>query len=47
VVELPGSVSKTSSVVDMLTIELTGQGKEGTLTLEWGTARLTANFTAA
>ncbi len=47
VVELPGSVSKTSSLVDMLTIDLTGQGNNGTLTVEWGTARLTADFTAA
>ena len=46
-VELPGSVSKIPSVVEMLTIELTGQGNNGTLTLEWGTARLTVEFTAA
>ncbi len=45
-VELPGSVSKTPDVVEILTIELTGQGSSGTLTLEWGTARLTAYFTA-
>ena len=46
-VEMPGSVSKTPAVVETLTIELTGQGASGTLTLEWGTARLTADFTAA
>ena len=46
-VELPGSVSKTSGVVEALTIELSGQGNSATLTLEWGTARLTADFTAA
>jgi hypothetical protein len=46
-VELPGSVGSTPGVVEMLTIELTGQGNSGTFTLEWGTARLTADFTAA
>ena len=46
-VELPGSVSKNEDVVEILTIELKGQGNKGTLTLEWGTARLTADFTAA
>jgi hypothetical protein len=46
-VELPGSVSKSPSVVEALTIGLTSQGNSGTLTLEWGTTRLTADFTAA
>jgi hypothetical protein len=46
-IELPGSVSKSPSVVEVLTIGLTSQGNSGTLTLEWGTTRLTANFTAA
>ncbi len=46
-VELPGAVSENSNVVEAMTIEITGQGSNGTLTLEWGTARLTADFTAA
>ncbi|MEE8348734.1 MAG: DUF2911 domain-containing protein [Acidobacteriota bacterium] len=45
-VELPGSVSTLSDVVEALTIEVTGNGSDATLTLEWGTARLTADFTA-
>ena len=47
VAEIPGAVSKIANTVEEMTIELTGQGKNGTLTLEWGTARLTATFKAA
>jgi hypothetical protein len=46
-VELSGSVSTIPDAVEILTIELQGQGANGTFTLEWGTARLTADFTAA
>ncbi|HSF15630.1 MAG TPA: DUF2911 domain-containing protein [Vicinamibacteria bacterium] len=47
VAQVPGIVSKTDAVVENMTIKLEANGSAGKLVLEWGTARLTAEFSAA
>ena len=42
-----GSISKLDSAVANMTIKLEGSGDSGKLVLDWGTARLTAEFSAA
>ena len=42
-----GVVGKQDAVVENMTIELMADGSKGTLVLQWGTARLTAEFSAA
>ncbi|MEE2822204.1 MAG: DUF2911 domain-containing protein [Acidobacteriota bacterium] len=46
-VSRPGSISKNTEAVEQLTIELTTENNTGILVLEWGTARLSVNFTTA
>ena len=42
-----GSISKLDSTVENMTIKLEANGSKGKLILDWGTARLTAEFSAA
>lgn len=42
-----GSISELDAAVENMTIKLEGSGDMGKLILEWGTARLTAEFSAA
>jgi hypothetical protein len=46
-VEAPGTLGKTDAPVEAMTIELSGQGSQGTLVLEWGNSRLSVDFSAA
>ena len=45
--EVAGTISKTDAPVEIMTIELIGQGSKGTLVLEWGNSRLSVDFAAA
>lgn len=45
--KVPGKISKRDEVAENMTIELQGAGDQGTLILDWGQARLTAEFSAA
>ena len=45
--EAPGTLGKTQAPVEAMTIELSGHGSNGTLVLEWGSSRLSVDFTAA
>jgi len=45
--EVAGTVGKTDTLVEAMTIELSGQGSKGTLVLEWGNSRLSVDFSAA
>ena len=45
--EAPGTLAKTQAPVEAMTIELSGHGSNGTLVLEWGSSRLSVDFTAA
>ncbi len=45
--EAPGTLGKTDTLVEEMTIELSGQGSKGTLVLEWGNSRLSVDFSAA
>ncbi len=45
--EVAGTLGKTDAQVEVMTIELRGQGSKGTLILEWGTSRLSVDFSAA
>jgi len=45
--EAPGTLGKTSAPVEAMTIELSGHGSQGKLVLEWGSSRLSVDFTAA
>jgi hypothetical protein len=42
-----GTISKLDSAVENMTIKLESSGAKGKLVLDWGTARLTAEFSAA
>ncbi len=45
--EVPGTLGKTKAPVEVMTIELSGQGSKGKLVLEWGNSRLSVEFSAA
>ena len=45
--EVAGVVSTLDTAVNNMTIKLEASGDEGKLILDWGTARLTAEFSAA
>jgi hypothetical protein len=45
--EASGTVSSSSTPVENMTITLEGSGSKGKFILDWGNARLTAEFTAA
>ena len=45
--EAPGTLGRTDTPVEAMTIELSGQGSKGTLVLEWGNSRLSVDFSAA
>ncbi|HJS75612.1 MAG TPA: DUF2911 domain-containing protein [Vicinamibacteria bacterium] len=45
--EAPGTIGKTDAPVENMTIKLEGAGNKGKFILDWGNARLTAEFTAA
>jgi len=45
--EAPGKISKQDTVTENMTIQLEADGSQGKLVLDWGTARLTAEFSAA
>lgn len=45
--QVAGVVSELDTAVDNMTIKLEGSGDKGKLILDWGTARLTAEFSAA
>jgi hypothetical protein len=45
--EAPGTIGKTEAPVENMTIKLEGAGPKGKFILDWGNARLTAEFTAA
>lgn len=47
IAETPGTISETADVIENMTIQLEGEGDQGTLTVAWGKARLTASFQAA
>jgi len=42
-----GTISKLDAAVENMTIKLEASGDKGKLVLDWGTARLTAEFSAA
>jgi len=46
VAEVPLTPSKLPESVEMFTIDLLGQGKQGTVTLKWGTTALQAPVSA-
>lgn len=46
VAEVPGTITKVSPV-EILTIKLETQGRNGKVIVEWGTSRLAADFSAA
>jgi hypothetical protein len=46
VAEVPLAASKLNESVEMFTIDLAGQGKDGTVTLKWGTTALQAPVSA-
>src|SRR5262245_62965992 len=46
VAEVPLTASKLNDSVEMFTIDLAGQGKDGTVTLKWGTTALQAPVSA-
>lgn len=46
VAEIPLAEQKLSQPVEMLTMELTGQGNSGQFAMKWGLAALSAPFTA-
>jgi Protein of unknown function (DUF2911) len=45
--QTPGTISKTDQAVETMTIKLESSGGKGKLVLDWGNARLTAEFQAA
>lgn len=45
--KVAGAISTLDAAVDNMTIKLEGNGSKGKLILDWGTARLTAEFSAA
>lgn len=45
--EASGTIAKTQAPVENMTIKLEGAGTKGKFILDWGNARLTAEFTAA
>lgn len=47
VAEIPGEITELDSPVEVLSIELEGNGSKGKLHLAWGSRRLTAEFSAA
>lgn len=47
VAEVSGKISESSDVVENMTIQLEANGSQGTLTIAWGKARLSAAFQAA
>ncbi len=47
VAKTTGTISKLDTAVDNMTIKLEASGDKGKLVLDWGTARLTAEFSAA
>lgn len=47
VAETAGMISKTDQAVENMTIKLEANGAKGKLILDWGNARLTAEFQAA
>lgn len=47
IAQTPGTVSKLDQEVETMTIKLESNGSKGKLVLDWGNARLTAEFQAA
>lgn len=47
VAKAAGTISKLDTAVENMTIKLEANGDQGKLVLDWGTARLTAEFSAA
>jgi hypothetical protein len=47
IAQTAGKISESGDVVENMTITLDAKGNEGTLTVAWGKARLTAAFQAA
>lgn len=46
IADVPLATSKLDASVEAFTIDLAGKGKDGTLTLKWGTTALGTSFTA-
>ncbi len=46
VAEVQGTISELDAPIEAMSIKLESNGSKGTLILEWGTARLTADFAA-
>jgi hypothetical protein len=45
--QAPGTISSTEAPVENMIIKLETAGSKGRFILDWGNARLTAEFTAA